>query len=402
MELLTGASLDAELRRRTPPLRVSAFAQIMLAVARALAAAHKSGVVHRDLKPTNIFLHRDRDGQSVPKVLDFGVSKVFEERGVSSLTMAGTVLGSPLYMSPEQAMGASNVDGRTDIFAFGAIMFEALCGYRPYDAPNFNALIVTIATTKPKDIDECAPRTPAALRALVRDCLVTERDARIASFEAVAERLEEMLPELEASSLRLPERSGAPSLADVASLDALDTGSQPSGRAPVVAGTPAASWTKTPDATKRPRGLVVAAAAFGVTLAVLGAVFVTIGRGAEDARTRASIADAPPPPPTAEPASKPAADEPPVVAVDSLPVAKRPGAKASPPGRLAITASPGSCVVAIDNQRQGWAPASAEVAPGAHTVTCAVEGGPTRTAVVEVPPGVTVRHKFDLGERASR
>ena len=99
---------------------VHEFMRFMRDVAEALAAAHRSGVIHRDLKPTNIFLHTDRDGRVVPKILDFGVSKILEEENNTALTVVGTVLGSPLYMSPEQAMGAEGIDGRTDVFAFGA------------------------------------------------------------------------------------------------------------------------------------------------------------------------------------------------------------------------------------------------------------------------------------------
>ena len=146
MELLTGISLETALRRQNPPMMAYEFALIMLDVARALAAAHANGVIHRDLKPSNIFLHKDRNGVAVPKLLDFGVSKFLEEEGSTALTIAGTVLGSPMYMSPEQAKGAPGIDHRTDIFGFGSILFEALVGYRCFDAPNFNALIVAIAT----------------------------------------------------------------------------------------------------------------------------------------------------------------------------------------------------------------------------------------------------------------
>jgi serine/threonine-protein kinase len=203
MELLTGVSLETAMRRQSPPMTVAEFLSVMLQVARALAAAHKNGVIHRDLKPTNIFLHKDREGAAVPKLLDFGVSKFLEEDGIHSLTIAGTVLGSPLYMSPEQAMGAT-VDSRTDAFAFGAIMFEGLCGFRAYDAPNFNALIVMIATTQPKKIDECAPKLPEVLRKLVRECMITEKEKRTQTFDEIAERLAAAMPEIERSGMALP------------------------------------------------------------------------------------------------------------------------------------------------------------------------------------------------------
>src|ERR1700733_5737276 len=115
MELLQGSSLETAMRRQSPPMVASEFISVMIDVARALVAAHKSGVVHRDLKPTNIYLHMIRESVAVPKLLDFGVSKFLEDDN-HSLTIAGTVLGSPLYMSPEQAMGLDTIDGRTDVF----------------------------------------------------------------------------------------------------------------------------------------------------------------------------------------------------------------------------------------------------------------------------------------------
>ena len=221
MELLTGFPLEVALRRQNPPMTYYEFALVMVEVAEALAAAHKSGIVHRDLKPTNIFLHKGGSGGGIPKLLDFGVSKFLEDDQNHALTIAGTVLGSPLYMSPEQARGDSNVDGKTDIFAFGAILFEAICGYRAYDAKNFNALIVKIATTKPKNIDQCAPHAPESLRAVVRACLEADPKKRIARFDDVVTMLRAAMPELEQSPLRLPTPLVATAVVDPDATNAL-------------------------------------------------------------------------------------------------------------------------------------------------------------------------------------
>ncbi|MDB4947173.1 MAG: Serine/threonine protein kinase, partial [Labilithrix sp.] len=226
MELLTGFPLEVALRRQNPPMTLYEFGIVMVEVGDALAAAHKSGIIHRDLKPSNVFLHKPHTGSAasrapMPKLLDFGVSKFLEEDVNHALTIAGTVLGSPLYMSPEQARGDSNLDGRTDVFAFGAILFEALCGYRAYEARNFNALIVKIATTPPKPIDQCAPHVPESLRAIVRGCLEVDLKRRLQSFEEITARLRAALPELEASPLRLPTPLVASSGADPDATNAL-------------------------------------------------------------------------------------------------------------------------------------------------------------------------------------
>ena len=221
MELLTGFPLEVGLRRQNPPMTIYELMIVMVEVGDALAAAHKSGIVHRDLKPTNIFLHKPQSGTPMPKLLDFGVSKFLEDDQNHALTIAGTVLGSPLYMSPEQAMGRLDIDHRTDVFAFGAILFEALCGYRAYEAKNFNALIVKIATSKPKSIDECAPHVPDSLRAIVRGCLEVDLKKRFQTFDEITSRVRGALPELEASGQRLPTPLIATSVVDPDATNAL-------------------------------------------------------------------------------------------------------------------------------------------------------------------------------------
>jgi serine/threonine-protein kinase len=207
IELLTGVPLEMALTRQSPRMSVHEFAVVMVQVARALAAAHRSGVVHRDLKPTNVFLHEGRDRQPIVKLLDFGISKFLEEEP-TELTIAGTVLGSPFYMSPEQARGDEDLDERTDVYSFGAICFEALCGYRAYDALNFKSLLVKIATTAPKSIDDVAPDAPEVFRAIVRECMVVDRDKREVTMNEIALRLFAALTELETSRFRLPVPKG--------------------------------------------------------------------------------------------------------------------------------------------------------------------------------------------------
>jgi eukaryotic-like serine/threonine-protein kinase len=422
MELLTGSSLDVATRRRSPSMPVHDFMRFMRDVAEALAAAHRSGVIHRDLKPTNIFLHTDRDGRIVPKILDFGVSKILEEENNTALTVVGTVLGSPLYMSPEQAMGAEGIDGRTDVFAFGAILFEALSGQRAFDGPNFNALIVTIATTEPKRIDDVAPDLPEALRALVRQCLVTNKANRLASFDRIVDQLDAMMPELsKQEDLRLaqPNRSEAPSEPELetnaigAPSDQQTVSAQHASMHPAPASIPTSnSGMATPSsgASGPSRRTVAITAGMLAAAAVVLGLVAALGRSDEEphasAATRASVVSAVSggvvaPKIAAPPPATPSSADVPVISVDSLPVATRnaPTNKTIGNGRLAIVASPGSCAVSVDGVARGNTPLGGlELAAGPHRIECAPPSGKAKTVSVTISEGASARYRFSFDE----
>ncbi len=440
MELLTGFPLETALRRQTPPMTVYEFSIVMVEVAEALAAAHKAGIIHRDLKPTNIYLHKIKDGVAIPKLLDFGVSKFLEEDTNHALTIAGTVLGSPLYMSPEQARGESNIDGRTDIFAFGAILFEALCGYRPYEAKNFNALIVKIATTKPKSIDTCAPHIPDSLRRVVRACMEPELKRRAQTFEDVIAMMRQAMPELEASQIRLPTPLIATAVIDPDATNALpvlrasdrpppiatmgDTipgmapmmsqsgsvppgaipypGSGPSGSSWQTPNTSYASVTVSPPKKRNPAWLVAAGAALVIGGIGIGAVVaarphptVTVSARAPEA-TDISMATATAT--SAQAASISTTAEPPTISVDALP--KAAGATTAVPkgaGRLSLAASPGWCTITIDGTERGPTPIAAiELPAGPHQISCKPQSGKARVASVIVQEGAASKYRFAL------
>ena len=389
MELLSGDSLEMATRRQHPPMTVHAFAGYMRDVAVALGAAHRSGVVHRDLKPTNIFLHKDRDGRLVPKILDFGVSKILEEEQNAGLTIAGTVLGSPHYMSPEQAMGAVDIDGRSDIFAFGGILFEALTGRRPYDAPNFNAIIVTIATKQPESIDAAAPHLPEALRALVRECLVTDRKARLSSFDAIIERLTAMLPELERSGLTLPMSGSADPI-----ISPRPAPLSPSGRqdATLAGLQGVGTFMRLP-----PRAFALAGGLVFLLAIGIGLLATFVHRGLAHARGNASsVGSAPEPRASAPPQSAATASGGvPVISVDSLPVAARPAKHT----RLSFAATPGWCSISVDGVARGVTPVSwFDVTPGLHRIECIPPTGNPQTTNLIVIEGGAARHTFTLEE----
>lgn len=189
MELLHGEELEAHIERKgaLSPLQVAAyFAQI----AAGLQLAHDAGVVHRDLSTNNIFLARGKDGATLPKILDFGVSKTVGPRfDGESVTSDGAVLGNPIFMSPEQARGAREVDGRTDVWALGVGMYECLTGRAPFRNNNYNALMVDIMTHAHRPIRELLPALDRELADLIEQCLKKDRDERLATARELAFKL---------------------------------------------------------------------------------------------------------------------------------------------------------------------------------------------------------------------
>lgn len=191
MELLAGESLESRLARegRLDPLTTCV---LLSQIARALELAHRAGVVHRDLSTANVFLTADAEGgEPLPKILDFGVSKILTPGlGARVKTGNGAVLGSPAYMSPEQARGAENVDARTDVWTLGVLLYECSSGRPPFRAANYNALMLAIVSVPHEPIAQKVPRLDAELAELVESCLVKDREARTQSALEVAERLE--------------------------------------------------------------------------------------------------------------------------------------------------------------------------------------------------------------------
>ena len=177
MELLVGEPLDKRLERvRVLPLRDTAL--ILQQVCRGLQKAHEHGIVHRDLKPENIFLVRtDDDDEEIAKVLDFGIAKIRTggaDQGVSANTRTGAVLGTPFYMSPEQARGLRDIDHRTDLWSLGVIAFKCATGRLPFEGESLGDLLVKICTVPIPIPSQVNPQLPPSFdawfsRALERD-----------------------------------------------------------------------------------------------------------------------------------------------------------------------------------------------------------------------------------------
>jgi serine/threonine protein kinase len=198
MELLEGIPLDDAIRQmgRIP---LSLTLLIMQEVARALALAHEKGIVHRDLKPANIFLHRPGSGALVPKIVDFGISKIIGAPGEEpplSLTRTGAMMGSPIYMSPEQAGSDKTLDARSDVHALGVVTWECLVGNPPYLATTFNNLMVEIVTGSRRLLREVMPEAPASVEALLTKAFARDREERFANAREFAAAIERELATL--------------------------------------------------------------------------------------------------------------------------------------------------------------------------------------------------------------
>jgi serine/threonine-protein kinase len=188
LEYLVGESLE-HLLEREERLPVPRATNLVVQACRGVQAAHAAGIVHRDLKPHNLFVCRREDGTDLVKVLDFGVAKLeLLEKGAAA-TRTGTVLGTPSYMSPEQARGEKNIDVHSDVYALGAILYELLCGKKPHPGDSHNAILHHIATQPALPLSAAAPNLPEALVAVVEGALAQDAAARPASADALAAAL---------------------------------------------------------------------------------------------------------------------------------------------------------------------------------------------------------------------
>lgn len=194
MEYLAGESL-AQLLERKKKLGVAGVVGILLGVLDALTAAHKADVVHRDLKPANIFLQATASGVVTVKLLDFGVAKIHEDGDSSIRTESGMILGTPDYLSPEQITADAEVDGRSDLFAVGSVLFELLTGKRPFHGPSFVSTTFRIVHEPvPALTDAGGPEDPQLGRVLAR-ALGKKREERYASAAEFARDLEHICPD---------------------------------------------------------------------------------------------------------------------------------------------------------------------------------------------------------------
>jgi len=188
MEFLDGESLEDRLEKVT--LGPEDLAPIAFEILEGLGTMHQAGVIHRDLKPANVFLARGRGKSEVVKILDFGVAKILpraDEPG--QMTSTGMMMGTPLYMSPEQARGARDVDGRTDLYAASVIFYRALTGSMPHTAENLHELLFKIVLEEPRAIRDLVPDVDEAFAAIVTRGLARDADQRFSTAREYQEAI---------------------------------------------------------------------------------------------------------------------------------------------------------------------------------------------------------------------
>jgi serine/threonine-protein kinase len=224
MELLEGKDLGAALdeQGKLPP---DVVVEIIAQLSRALDRAHERGIVHRDIKPGNIFLCDQGSGEVFVKLLDFGIAKGVEMPKVDSTTKTGAMIGSPFYMSPEQILGSKGIDHRSDLWSVGVVAFEALTGVKPFDAETMGGLAIKIHSEPlplPTSLD---PTLSPAVDAWFQRACARNVDERFKSAKELAESLAKALGGEMPKSIEMPRVStgsskASPQLAAGAATDA--------------------------------------------------------------------------------------------------------------------------------------------------------------------------------------
>ena len=215
MEYLRGSDLAAHLQE-SGRLPVEEAVGALLQACEALAEAHVLGIVHRDLKPANLFITTRADGSRAVKVLDFGISKVTQGAD-AALTKTSSMMGSPLYMSPEQMASAKDVDGRSDIWSLGVILYELVCGRPPFQGESIPQVCAQILQANPEPLSRFGVDRPG-LQGVIDCCLAKHRDGRFADVAQFAAALAPFAPESAHLSIQRVQRIVASASAVAASI----------------------------------------------------------------------------------------------------------------------------------------------------------------------------------------
>jgi tRNA A-37 threonylcarbamoyl transferase component Bud32 len=307
---------------------VAEAVDIVRQVAEALDAAHRQGLIHRDVKPANILI--DRKGRA--KLSDFGIAKLDD----LELTTTGQILGTPLYMSPEQIRD-DDLDGRSDLFSLGVVLYQSLTGEPPFAGETLHAVTHKILTTKPKPLRDLSPHVPRELADIVDRLLAKDRDRRFATADELARAL------AEAASTAL---AGDPVEATRTTVLGIDE--------TLPAPPPSATTTAQPLASRLARVLPVV-----VTMLLLAVLVLLVGlrlqaRGRASPAESAEIAAGSPAPATSKAGGAPASD---LVAAGPVEAVPEPGDSPRPSPREPETSGPANAYLQIlhtNRLKKGW------------------------------------------------
>jgi hypothetical protein len=374
MEYLEGESLAARLTNAGRlPLRLALdFAH---QAAGALAAAHVKGIVHRDLKPDNLFVTPDPRAPSSEqiKVLDFGIAKLAAsvDGAFSHKTHTGAMLGTPLYMSPEQCLGVKEVDRRTDIYSLGCILYEMLCGAPPFVSEGFGALVNMHVNQPPEPPSQHSPQITPGVERVILKMLAKNVDERYPSMDEVREALS-------AEIARAPTYRPGDTPAPVQPRRYSSSATTLSAAAAVTSG------TVPPRAGSR-RALGVGVVAIGVAAAVAVVAL------------RRAPAPASAPPPASPVVSAPSPPAP-------LPAAVSPPSVAAAPAAVEVVldSSPEGALVSAEGVAIGTTPMKWQVAPTANPRTLTFKLAGYRSEVMQAVPAAGLRLRPTLERQSAR
>ncbi len=416
MEHLEGRDLGVVLQQANGPLDARRVITIVTQVAKALTKVHGAGLLHRDIKPDNIFLCDGEDDDFV-KLLDFGIAKSAEAQQREDATLdgetkTGQVVGTPFYMSPEQVTAQKVIDARSDLWALGVVTFEALTGVRPFDGPSFGALAVKIATGTPPKPSEHNPALPPSVDAWFAKACAREPGQRFRTAREMAEALRASFD----GYVSLPPSGGAMSDSSGERRVPTPSPSEPSTskRAPTPTELAATVNQPTPDPSdpaaanvlarsegggavvvdergegKRGVGKIVVA---GVALAALAAAF-TLGMRSGPSTPTNGVGAPPPASATAEaknvrPSAEPSASAPPPVVSASAPppaTASAPASASAPAPSIApVTAHPATAQKPAGTP--STKPAASASAPPVNVVNVGTKPEPSAKPAVKPSP----------------
>jgi serine/threonine-protein kinase len=360
MELLEGEDLHARLGRRGR-LSLPEAALLAAPIGKALRRAHEVGIIHRDLKPRNIFLART-DDEEIVKILDFGIAKQIGASVTGQTTRTGEILGTPHFMSPEQLRGERDVDGRSDLWSLGVILFRATTGQLPFAGEILSLVITKILVDPLPSALQIAPDLPPEIDAFFARALARDRDQRFASAHEMVEAFTRLAASASGESLR-------------ASVPALLEGGTPAPIPPGAGGAGVQGMLHESASiggavrSFRPRARLGAAIALAGGVLVVAALAVTLLRFVPEEVPVPPVEPAAPP--GVAPADPPSAD--PALAVT-------PAGEAPPIPASASASAAGAAVAGAAAKPAERPPAAATVTPGSSTARASAPRGPEPAA----------------------